>query len=736
MNRISRYGFLAIVLLVLPFQTLKAAENGFEFFSSIREGGARDVELSGDITGALYHSGLLLLDYSDPSDPLLLGKQFLPDVPGDLRMMGDLVVVADSSAGVFVIDIHDPAHPVQVGLYDTDVEALGLDNQGDTLYVANGANGLLVLALDDPGNPVFVAELADVAPAHSIDVEGEYAYVAADQNGLCVVRISPPTKPQLVTCLSDDPFLFQAKDVRVSLDHAYVADVLGLATVDVSDPVNPLHLRNSYLGTPGRALDLYIDLPHLYLADDVAGIHIFEIATNPNVPDYLSTYDTADDARGIAAEGGIAVVADDFGAPDDWAGLLFLDAVDPRNPELLGTYPTGGTCNGGILDGDRAYVGQGRQGFVIVDIADPRDPSTVSSFTDSIGFVNAMAIREPILAVANRWRGLLTVDVSDPSSPSYLGEVDTGREVTRVTISNDMAYVVDGDFRAIDLSDPSSPTVVSSYDTESFSVDLALSGNLAFVADSDNGLLSFDISNPFDTLFLVDRFNSPGNALGVHAVGNTICLADGPGGLRLLEFDTGGQLDTLDHLDPGDDAIHVVIENDIAFVCLDRGEVVAVDIGDPRFPTVMDRFRTPGKSSSADATSSLVMVSDWSSAVFLGYSPVRIPGDDGTVPPRFPAGAIFLSQNRPNPFNPSTTIAFRVPGSGRDPGGGTDVRLDIYSVRGRRVRELFRGRPRAGEHVALWDGTNADGQTVPSGVYIYVLRMGEIRVSKKMLLVR
>jgi hypothetical protein len=727
--------FLCLILLALLFQTVNAVASGFEYYSSILDAGARDVEVSDNRAYVLYSSGLLILDFSDPADPALLGKHFFPDAPVDLRLMGDHVIVADSSAGVRIIDIGDPTHPVQVGSYDTNVDARGLDLKGDTLYVANGSNGLLVLALDDPGDPVFVSELPDIAPSLSVDVEGDYAYLAALQNGLCVVRVSPPTNPQRVVCLTDYPYLVQAMDIRVSLDHAYVADFWGLATVDVSDPCNPV-LLDPYLVTPGRALDLFIDLPCLYLADDVDGLLIFEIESNPAVPNFQSQYDTDDDARGVAAKAGVAVVADDFGGPPDWAGALFVDVVDPVNPELLGTFPSGGECQGSLLAGELAYVGQGNQGVIIVNIEDPRNPSIVSAITDSIGFVNSMAVRDTVLAVANRWRGLLTVDVSDPASPVYMGEVDTGREVTQVEISSAMAYVVDGDFRAVDLSDPSSPAIVSSFDTGSFSVDLSLNGDLAFVADSENGLLSFDVSAPRDTLLPLDRFDSPGNALGVDATEDVTGLADGPGGLRLLGYDSGGQMDTLGHLDLGDDAVDVVIENGIAFVTLERGEVVAVDVGDPRHPTVMDIFPTPGGSESVDASPSLVLVSDGSSAIFLGYSPSGVRGDGGSVTPLIPVESTILSQNRPNPFNPSTSIEFRVPGSRMSPGDGTEVWLDVFTLRGRHVRELYSDRACAGEHVVFWDGTNADGCSVPSGVYIYVLKMGEIRVAKKMLLVR
>jgi aminopeptidase N len=78
------------------------------------------------------------------------------------------------------------------------------------------------------------------------------------------------------------------------------------------------------------------------------------------------------------------------------------------------------------------------------------------------------------------------------------------------------------------------------------------------------------------------------------------------------------------------------------------------------------------------------------------------------------APATYLAQNRPNPFNPHTTIEF---GLGR---AGT-VALRIFDVQGRMVRSLVRGELPAGEHSVTWDGTNDAGVALPSGLYFYRL---------------
>ena len=88
-----------------------------------------------------------------------------------------------------------------------------------------------------------------------------------------------------------------------------------------------------------------------------------------------------------------------------------------------------------------------------------------------------------------------------------------------------------------------------------------------------------------------------------------------------------------------------------------------------------------------------------------------------------------LSQNAPNPFNPVTALYFTLPASG-------DVSLSIFNVNGQLVRTLVDGHVDAGRHVASWDGRDAMGRPVASGVYLYRLTGPQGVATRKMLLVR
>ncbi len=92
-----------------------------------------------------------------------------------------------------------------------------------------------------------------------------------------------------------------------------------------------------------------------------------------------------------------------------------------------------------------------------------------------------------------------------------------------------------------------------------------------------------------------------------------------------------------------------------------------------------------------------------------------------------------LVGNYPNPFNPATTITYRLAAHGH-------VRLMIVNMRGERVRTLVSTNQSRGRHRSTWNGRLTDGRPAPTGIYMVVLDVasdeGLMRDSIKMLLVR
>lgn len=111
-------------------------------------------------------------------------------------------------------------------------------------------------------------------------------------------------------------------------------------------------------------------------------------------------------------------------------------------------------------------------------------------------------------------------------------------------------------------------------------------------------------------------------------------------------------------------------------------------------------------------------------------SDIGIPGitgvDEGTV--NIPVRT-RLDQNLPNPFNPMTRITF---GLAKD----ATASLVVYDLTGRAIRTLVDGSLKAGEHTRFWDGRDADGNSVASGVYFYKLDADSFNQTRKMVLLK
>ena len=122
----------------------------------------------------------------------------------------------------------------------------------------------------------------------------------------------------------------------------------------------------------------------------------------------------------------------------------------------------------------------------------------------------------------------------------------------------------------------------------------------------------------------------------------------------------------------------------------------------------------------------------WSVEIFNG---ARIIAKQGlaspTLNPMIPTETVLLS-NYPNPFNPETWIPYQLSES-------ADVTVSIYSVNGSLIRTLALGHQAAGlyrsrSRAAYWDGRNAFGERVASGLYFYTLTAGDFTATRKMLI--
>ncbi len=153
---------------------------------------------------------------------------------------------------------------------------------------------------------------------------------------------------------------------------------------------------------------------------------------------------------------------------------------------------------------------------------------------------------------------------------------------------------------------------------------------------------------------------------------------------------------------------------------LDRATVAIWDEG------VQGWRQLPSIVDSAFMTVTALLEGDGVYALVFGDVVTDVGDDDGEglLPNTF-----ALDQNYPNPFNPTTTISFTLPQSG-------DATLTVYNLLGQQVATLVSGKLPAGEHTVTWNGQDAKGNAVASGVYFYRLVADENVRTRKMMLVK
>ncbi|MFN0157135.1 MAG: cytochrome c3 family protein [Bacteroidota bacterium] len=108
----------------------------------------------------------------------------------------------------------------------------------------------------------------------------------------------------------------------------------------------------------------------------------------------------------------------------------------------------------------------------------------------------------------------------------------------------------------------------------------------------------------------------------------------------------------------------------------------------------------------------------------LGWYPTDVQPVDGNFPNEF-----ALQQNYPNPFNPTTTIGFSLPER-------EFVKLEVFDIRGGLITTMVDRELEPGNYNVSWEGTDAHGVRLASGLYFYRIQAGSYSATKKMVLLK
>jgi hypothetical protein len=328
----------------------------------------------------------------------------------------------------------------------------------------------------------------------------------------------------------------------------------------------------------------------------------------------VGSYDTGF-ARDVTISGNYAYVADGTN------GLVILNIEDPANPTFVGSNDTGGKANSVTISGNYAYVADWNNGLVILDIEDPANPTFVGSYDYTDASARGVTISENYAYIADLYNGLVIINVEDPANPTLAGSYETD-DACGVTISGDYAYVADsnGDngLTIIHIEDPTNPTFVGSYDTDGRAFNVTISGNYAYVADGTNGLVIVNIEDPTNPIF-VGSYDTEGYARSVTISGNYAYVADGGNGLVILNIEDPSNVTFVGSVNT-DYAMDVTISGNYVYVASD--ELVILEFGYVPIAVIDSIYPSPARfdeeiffNGSGEDSDGIIVAYEWTSSI-------------------------------------------------------------------------------------------------------------------------
>lgn len=148
--------------------------------------GSRKMAAVGDLLITGYNAGFVILDFSDPFNPVTLATETSLGTINDLVLAGDLLYLASSFIGLAVFDLSDPTQPAQLGALPTLGTAREIVIEYPVALVADGPAGLRIIDIADPENLFEIAYYDHVLDATQVAVDRDEIWLV-DPDGMTFV---------------------------------------------------------------------------------------------------------------------------------------------------------------------------------------------------------------------------------------------------------------------------------------------------------------------------------------------------------------------------------------------------------------------------------------------------------------------------------------------------------------------------------------------------------------------
>ena len=675
--------------------------------------------------------GLRIYEINDPNSPILIGSLELEKSVRNILIRDNFAYLLCLDSKLYIINIVDPYNPILLSEYNTNRLCHNFSINNYFAYIIENDEMLEVVYIGNPENPVFVSEFMLTNQGIGCAVTNNLAFIAtylglfvynisnpyeltqinwfdtgnthsplihddllfySGSNGLEIIDYTDPNNLQVIT----SNVSYRLYDIKIEGDKLYGANGEEFHVVDISN-LQTMEIIQSYMHN-GYCSKIAVKDNIVFLNDYYNEFNIID-TNDPQYPELLDCLDIGVNKIVKSPNDDLMLI---YGR--SYNGLRFYRMDDPLNPENFYYH----AHNAGESNLKALYIDNeiacsvfsriGNTRFFLYDLSNLENiifhqiPDL--NYNSSYLHITSIDRKDNYIYIAASSDGIMIIDISDPDNPEHILNFNIDSWIKNLTIKDDYLYFVNINGLCIyDISNPLYPIEVGYWDSNNRAEAFALQGDYAYVADYDGGLKVIDLSDPTNPTLT-----------------NTLIL------------NYSSKL-----------TIQPIIRNNKLIVSdKDWNEIFVYDLTDPVNPLYQSSYKWNKYTNDMEIFDNYLFCANGIGPYYnyglsiLDFSEFTTETLENEI-----QNISSNLSNYPNPFNPTTTISFSVTQM------SSFVTLEIYNIKGQKVKQLVSDQLSSGQHAIVWNGDDESGKPVGSGVYLYKLNVNsKTEAVKKCLLLK
>ncbi len=270
--------------------------------------------------------------------------------------------------------------------------------------------------------------------------------------------------------------------------------------------------------------------------------------------------------------------------------------------KIVNRVVTTGFAQDVVIKDNLAYIAQGEVGLMVVDVADPGNPETVSVKSDDVrGYSSKIAMKDSVVYIAAGTFGVTVLNVSNPAEPVVTASNLSIKPAKNLYVMGDFLFtpISEQGLKVSDISYPTQPDIRGNTKTPGYAHDIGVTSdtNFMMVACGELGLSMFDITDfqdGFGEYPLVATAITPGYAESIIILDDKslALMACGTAGLQIIDYSDTANVHIVGSFDGPGYAKELIYRNQKVYMTAEEGGLQIINVADPTKPTLIGLVKT------------------------------------------------------------------------------------------------------------------------------------------------